>query len=192
MRRKAYFVFLATALLLALPMVSQASATLLNDLVTFSATNFTSSPPGGTSVPDPVQGSFTITFDNSASISTPTTGTTTGITLDTLNIPLATALSFSYDSTADTLYVGGLALGPEVIQVGPGANDFYLRILNFSTAPTFDQLGYAETTGDYFYTTSATGQSVTVGPAPVPLPPTVLLLGSGLLGLVGLRRFRKS
>jgi hypothetical protein len=32
---------------------------------------------------------------------------------------------------------------------------------------------------------------VTVG-APVPLPPTVLLLGSGLLGLVGWRRFRKN
>jgi hypothetical protein len=30
------------------------------------------------------------------------------------------------------------------------------------------------------------------GGAPVPLPPTVLLLGSGLLGLVGWRRFRKA
>jgi hypothetical protein len=33
--------------------------------------------------------------------------------------------------------------------------------------------------------------SCSINPAPIPLPPTVLLLGSGLLGLVGFRRFRK-
>jgi len=31
-----------------------------------------------------------------------------------------------------------------------------------------------------------------MGPFFVPLPPRVLLLGSGLLGLLGLRRYRKS
>ncbi len=64
MRGKAYLFCVLAALIMALPMVPQASATLVNDLVTFSATNFTSFPVGGTSVPDPVTGSFTITFDN--------------------------------------------------------------------------------------------------------------------------------
>ncbi|MCK9374677.1 MAG: PEP-CTERM sorting domain-containing protein [Syntrophobacterales bacterium] len=35
------------------------------------------------------------------------------------------------------------------------------------------------------------GPNFATGTSPVPVPPTVLLLGSGLLGLVGLRRFRK-
>jgi len=38
---------------------------------------------------------------------------------------------------------------------------------------------------------SLTSGGYGVAPA-VPIPPTVLLLGSGLLGLVGWRRFRKS
>jgi len=40
--------------------------------------------------------------------------------------------------------------------------------------------------GNWNYVAFETGQN------PVPLPPTALLLGSGLLGLAGLRRFRKS
>ncbi|MGO9622215.1 MAG: VPLPA-CTERM sorting domain-containing protein [Desulfobaccales bacterium] len=189
MRGKAYLFCVLAALIMALPMVPQASATLVNDLVTFSATNFTSFPVGGTSVPDPVTGSFTITFDNSASVSTPTTGTTTGISYVSLNIPLASALSFSYYQPTDFLYVGGLANGPAAIQISPGNDDFYLQISNFTSAtPTFVQLGYAEYTGDYFYTTSAVGQGLTVGPAPVPLPGTLPLVLSGLGALVAWRR----
>jgi hypothetical protein len=39
--------------------------------------------------------------------------------------------------------------------------------------------------------TYATISDLTVGAAAIPLPPTVFLLGSGLLGLAGWRRFRK-
>jgi hypothetical protein len=52
---------------------------------------------------------------------------------------------------------------------------------------------YSVNPSDYLY--SVHGLAVhngNVGGSAVPLPPTVLLLGSGLLGLAGWRRFRKS
>jgi hypothetical protein len=45
--------------------------------------------------------------------------------------------------------------------------------------------------GDNFLSTSNPGFEGVASPNSVPLPPTVLLLGSGLLGLAGWRRFRK-
>ena len=198
--KKAGFVCLVAVLLLMPYMVSQASSATMTDLVTFTASNFSAS--GGTVPTDPVQGSFTITFDPTQSY--PIAGTTTGITLNTLNIALGSALSFSYNDPtsgfpADTLVVGGIFDNPSTVQYSPATDDFWLFINNFTSAdPAFDQVGYAQVAaGNYlFYTDSASGGtgSVTVTPvtAPVPLPPTALLFGSGLLGLVGLRRFRKS
>jgi hypothetical protein len=45
--------------------------------------------------------------------------------------------------------------------------------------------------GGYSITVGIDNWSVNLHTNPVPLPPTVLLLGSGLLGLAGCRRFRK-
>lgn len=52
---------------------------------------------------------------------------------------------------------------------------------------------YAQGSGsvNFTYLVSMTGHVIDIT-APVPLPPTVFLLGSGLLGLAGWRRFRKS
>ena len=46
--------------------------------------------------------------------------------------------------------------------------------------------------GDMYANLYVSINPVGEAPAPVPLPPTVFLLGSGLLGLAGWRRFRKS
>lgn len=198
---------LLVVLAISLSATSQASAATITDLVTFSATEFTvsSGDPAGTTVPvSPVTGSFTITFDPTQNYSSLFTGNTSGITLNSLNITLDSSLSFSYGATANYLYagspagdlwVGGGNDGPGVVIVSPPTNDFYLRIDNFTTTPTFGQLGYSQTQGAtagyqyYFYTTSADGDSVSVTPV-VPEPSTMLLIGSGLLGL-GAFKFRK-
>ncbi|MGB8873864.1 MAG: hypothetical protein ACLPOQ_02835 [Desulfobaccales bacterium] len=190
MRGKTYLFCVLAALIMALPMVPQASATIVNDLVTFTATDFTAVPSGTTVPVAPVVGSFTITFDSTLNY----TNETSGITLynaPSLNIPLGSSLSFNYTASSGYLVVGGNAYLTGIVEY-PGSDDFYLQILTFTTAPTFNQLGYV-LNNDYFYSPGAGADgTVTVGPAPtVPLPPTVFLLGSGLLGLVGLRRFRK-
>jgi hypothetical protein len=72
---------------------------------------------------------------------------------------------------------------PNALAINPGLTGDWLFIQ--TNAPTF-MPGVASVID---------GGAVTVAsfaPSAVPIPPSALLLGSGLLGLVGLRRFRKS
>lgn len=199
--RKAYYVCLAAALLLSLAVVSPASANTVSYNVSFSAKSF-QSYASGTAPVDPVTGSFTITFDPTQTY----INDTSHITLNSLNISLGSALSFDYSPTtltdvndggpslvtlnAHELSVGGTYDGPQIIQYGPATNDFWLFINDFDTSPTFNQLGYAQTTADYnyFYTINNTG-SVTA--TPTPLPGSLLLLGAGLVRLTAFSRRRK-
>ena len=64
---------------------------------------------------------------------------------------------------------------------GGGAD--FLRVDYFANANVWYEMA-PELEVDLFFKTY-------VEPPPVPLPSTLLLLGSGLLGLVGWRRFRK-
>src|SRR5271168_1696950 len=107
-----------------------ANAALVNDLVTFSASGFTSA--FGQPVPtDPVTGSFTITFDPTQTY----IDQTIGITLKSLNISLGSALAFDYSPTgnthgaADELVVGGLQEGADSVLLSPTVfDDFDLHI----------------------------------------------------------------
>ena len=181
-----------------------ARAATVSDYVTFSATSFSGGAPpsytGGTAPVDPVTGAFTITFDPTQTY----LNSTTGITLNSLNILLGSALSFDYSPSAYTigvttfdageLVVGGLDSGACCVELTPTTfNDFYLQILNFASAPAFNQLGYTiAANGDYFYSAIGAG-SVSSTPA-TPLPAALPLFASGLgaLGLFGWRRKRKS
>src|ERR1700722_17540256 len=124
-----------------------AKAALVNDLVTFTGSGITSA--FGQAVPtDPVTGSFTITFDPTLTY----VDQTTGITLNSLNISLVSALSFDYSPNSYTigattfgageLVVGGVESGACCITLPSTDPDFYLQILTVTTTPAFNQLGY--------------------------------------------------
>ena len=181
-----------------------ANAALVYDLVTFTASGFSSA--FGQPVPtDPVTGSFTIAFDPTLTY----VDQTSGITLKSLNISLGSALAFDYSPTgnthgdADELVVGGLQAGADSVFTSPTVfDDFYLHILTYSSTPTFQQVGYTTSSAtaytNYFYTDlpdSGAG-SVTVTPitTPVPEPSTwaMMFLGFAGLGLLGYRQTVKA
>src|SRR5689334_11633264 len=97
--------------------IGSANAATVTDYVTFTASNF-SVFNGSSPVPtDPVMGSFTITFDPTQTYN----DSTQGITLNSLNINLGSALSFVYSPTGpfpDLLIVGGVSAGADGLQLG--------------------------------------------------------------------------
>jgi len=139
---------------------------------------------------DPVTGSFTITFDPTMTYA----DSTSGITLNSLNISLGSALAFNYSPSSQTvdgttyaageLVVGGIGDGAGDVTFSPATNDFWLFVNTFTTSPSFDQVGYAQVAAgnNLFFTTNQTG-SVSVEPAPVPIPAAGWLLLSALAGL---------
>jgi hypothetical protein len=165
-----------------------ANAALVHDLVTFTANDFSVGAGPGPAPVDPVTGSFTITFDPTQTY----TDSTAGIALNSLNIALGSAISFSYSPTAtpsllaDELIVGGVSDGACCITIGPPVpdSDFYLHIYTFTANPTFQQLGYAVAAGGYFYTAGETGTvSVTPISSGVPEPSTWAMMLAGFVGL---------
>jgi PEP-CTERM motif len=178
-----------------------ANAALVHDLVTFSASSLTVGAGGDPAPVDPVTGSFTISFDPTLTY----TDQTAGITLDSLNIALGSALSFSYNAPGSglppgTLVVGGLSDGAQMVQFAPSTDDFWLFITNYATAPSYLQLGYSQTavsSANLFFTPDPGGTgSVTVTPitTSVPEPATWAMMLAGFVGLslVGYRRTAKA
>ena len=176
MIKKVFYICVALALVFVMPIVAStfASAATVSYLVQFTASGFTSN--FGQPVPrDPVTGSFVITFDTTQTY----TDSTSGIILDNLNLSLDSAISFSYNSIVGELIVGGIADSTEQIQYFPPTNDFWLHIYTFTTTPTFQQLGYTQTSvpganGNLFYTDLPTSGSGTVT-----VWPNVSNLGNG-------------
>jgi hypothetical protein len=145
---------------------------------------------------DPVIGSFTVMLDPAVAV----VGSTANITLNTLNIALDSAISFTYNPNVDggfaagTLRVGGAFNGPDVIQFTPSTNDFWLYINDLSGTPTFQQLGYTQTSvssDNLFFTLNQTG-SASVSAVPESSAWALMLTAGGGAALVWVMRKRKS
>jgi hypothetical protein len=173
--------------------LASAHAATVTRTVTFSATGFSSNPIPGPIPADPVTGSFDITLDNTQNYS----NQTAGITLDSLNIALGSALSFNYLPANDQLVVGGLDSGACCTNVIPAGDDFALYINGFLFGtPTLAQFFYTQTAaGNRFFLSHTGTVSVSepnVGATPLPGALPLFAAGLGALGLMASRRKRKA
>ena len=153
--------------------------------------------------------SFTLTYDPTQFASTPPYATTSGITLNNVNIPYSLPLSFAYGSGGRGAF-GKLDVGTYLIDsTGFSINSgfdlaLWLNTADYTSPKSFNySLDYARyfdaASGAFYYygmgntgfSSSISNPSSTITVSAVPLPPAIWLFGSALAGLIGFNR-RKS
>lgn len=166
--------------------VSGAGAATITEVISFSASNFSVLQNGPTPV-SPVVGKFTLTFDPTLDY---LSDTTTGLTLDSLNVTSDSQAAFTYRASTGSFAIGGLAHGSNGF--GANANDFYFHGQFIGSSLWFGSLLYSTASNNGFYfsesgSASAKLPAVAVAPLPAALP----LFGAALLGLGGIALRRR-
>lgn len=150
--------------------------------------------------------SFTLTYDPTQFASTPPYATTSGITLNNVNIPYSLPLSFAYLSGGKAAF-GRLDVGTYIIDsTGYSINsgfdislytytaDYksFNYILNFANyVDAASGVMYYYGMGNTGFSSSISNPSSTITVSAVPLPPAIWLCGSALAGFISFNR-RKS
>jgi hypothetical protein len=168
----------AATILSALAVATAAHATLITETYDFTASGFL----GGGAPVDPWTGEFTITFDPTIAAGP------SPVTSFTSNLPATYTkpVDWATDGVVQ-LSIGTDLLGGDTCRVGPLDFCMFINVTNpASPLLTFAVIGV--TAGDV----TASTRAISVAPAAVPEPQTLLLFGSAL-GLFGItrRRFRR-
>ena len=164
-------------------MASSASAAIITKTFDFTAHSFGAS--NGVAAPvNPVIGSFTVTFDDAIDAG----AKTTGITVNSLNIGVASAVGYTFFSETNSLVIGGIRAS--ILGVSSGFDDFWLSIDNASHADhQYNNFMYTQAGTQGFWQTTAFGDL----PSAVPEPATwaMMITGFGLAG-TAIRRRRQT
>ena len=172
---------LGAALLISIMSTGAAHANLITLNYNFTASGFL--PPGAppSAAPfDPVTGSFSLTFDNSADI------TNSSAIIANISMPVTGGIVFSYVQSSDLLILGGSLSGAN--SYTDGTNDFVWGIDGASTILSPRKFSY--TTSNFGFWDST---NIVLTPAGAAVPETgssVMLLGLALAGMAAARRAR--
>lgn len=161
--------------------LSPAAAAIVSGTLSFTASyaGFLDPPPLAE-----VIGSFSIAFDNAANVAQ----TTSGIVLNSLNMPLSSPIAFFYNQSLDLLRVGGINTG--VGGISASEFDFNLLIDSFSTSPSSAFFNATFGNSVLYGATQTVTVSFTPTTQSVPEPLSLSLVGVGMAGLALCRRRR--
>jgi hypothetical protein len=180
MRFMASLFTVAAALLL--PVCAHAAT--ITATYSFTANGFVKEhAPAGAAPISSIEGTFTITFDpNQASTGSAAFNFTTG------SLPHTGAIQFSYDPAAyvsnGNTYHGYLLIGDPLNGLGSvnvNTNDFSFAINDFKSGSPILNIVYGNSSGDNYDSVLTTVAQVSSTPIPATLP----LMATGILGLVG-------